>query len=136
MACFWSSSPFPDQLYSPMEDIIPKPLRVIKTQSNSKHEIRSVSRSSYPSIPCRSSSLRLDSRQVSSDSSTSTTPSPPPFSDNSEPIKIRKRSRAYTISSQDRDSEGQSVSYPRGSDEVPHPPSLLLSIPLTSPEDR
>ena len=106
-----------------MEDIIPKPLRVVKNQPNPMHEIRSVSCSSYPSIPCRKSSLRVDWRQFSSDSRDST--ETPPFSDNPKQIKIRKRGQANTRPlSHGQGNWQKSGSYSASSDEVP--PSLAL----------
>ena len=106
-----------------MEDIVPKPLRVVKNQSNPMHELRSVSYSSYPSIPCRKSSLRVDWRQFSSDSTDST--KTPPFSDNPKQIKIRKRGQANTQFPNEGQGNGQKFgSYPVTSDEVP--PSLVL----------
>lgn len=113
-----------------MEDIIPKPLRVIKNQPNPMHELRSVSCSSYPSIPCRKSSLRVDWRQFSNDSRDST--ETPPFSDNPKQIKIRKRGQANTRLSNNGQGNWQgSASYSAASDEVP--PSLaLICLVLTN----
>lgn len=112
-----------------MEDIIPKPLRVVKNQSNPMHEIRSVSCSSYPSIPCRKSSLRVDWRQFSSDSRDST--ETPPFSDNPKQIKIRKRNQANTrLSNHGQENRQRSDSYSASSDKVPPPPPPLALIYL------
>ena len=120
-----------------MEDIIPKPLRVVKNQSNPMHEIRSVSCSSYPSIPCRKSSLRVDWRQFSSDSRDST--ETPPFSDNPKQIKIRKRNQANTrLFNHGQENRQRSDSYSASSDKVPPPlplPSFIWVL-LTSISGR
>ena len=109
-----------------MEDIIPKPLRVVKNQPNPMHEIRSVSCSSYPSIPCRTSSLRVDWRQCSNDSRNST--KTPPFSDNPKQIKIRKRGQTNTrLSSHSQGNWKRSGSDSAASDEVP---SFLVLLHL------
>lgn len=100
-----------------MEEMIPRPLNVVKTAgSKPKHGIRLASRSSYPFIPCRRSSLRGDSRHSSSDSTNSMATAPDEIP---EQIKVPKRSRANTQSSDHgQQKEDETVGYGKGSDKV------------------
>lgn len=100
---------------------------MVKTaRSKPKYGILPVSRTSYPFIPCRTSSLRRNSRCPSSDSTTSMTTAPDEIP---EQIKVPKRSRANTHpSNRGREEDGETVGCIKGSDEVIFPLSLLSSM--------